>query len=119
MLQNREDSGNCRFICVQLPELLPVPEKRLKFITNIGKQHIRNVISQLREDGEGKFDQNSDGAIVAFADRALADIYMRRRYFRYDGNGSGENARDYLNLFLRDAYPPETFVTWVSRKPIG
>ena len=54
--QNREDGGNRRFICVQLPEPLPKPESELKFLTDIGKQRIRNVIHSLKEESEGQLD---------------------------------------------------------------
>ena len=40
--QNQEDGGNRRFISVQLPEPLPVPEPDLKTIADIGKQRLRN-----------------------------------------------------------------------------
>jgi hypothetical protein len=47
--------------------------------------------------------------IMAFVDRPLAERYMQRPYFRYRSNRSSENARDYLNLFIRDAYSPDDF----------
>lgn len=54
MSQNREDGGNRKFICVQLPEPLPKPEPKLKFLTDIGKQRLRNVIQSFADDAEGK-----------------------------------------------------------------
>lgn len=53
--------------------------------------------------------------IMAFADRALADLYMKRPYFHYRGSGSSESSRAYLNLFIRDAYPPEAFAAHVAK----
>jgi adenine-specific DNA-methyltransferase len=50
--QNRADGGNRRFICVQLPEPLPKPERELKFLTDIGKQRVRNVIQGLKEEAK-------------------------------------------------------------------
>ena len=44
---NREDGGNRRFICVQLPEPLPKPESRLKNLTDVGKERLGNVIKEL------------------------------------------------------------------------
>jgi adenine-specific DNA-methyltransferase len=44
---NREDGGNRRFICVQLPEPLPKPESKLKLLTDVGKQRIRSVIEKM------------------------------------------------------------------------
>lgn len=51
--QNREDGGNRRFLCVQLPEPLPKPERELKCLTDIGKQRLRNVIKALKADSDG------------------------------------------------------------------
>jgi adenine-specific DNA-methyltransferase len=48
LLQNREDGGNRRFMTVQLPEALPVPEARLKTIADIGRDRIRCVIAKLQ-----------------------------------------------------------------------
>jgi adenine-specific DNA-methyltransferase len=54
--QNREDGGDRRFVCVQLPELLPIPETNLKTIADIGKERIRHVITKFNEADEGKLD---------------------------------------------------------------
>jgi adenine-specific DNA-methyltransferase len=56
LAQNREDGGNRRFICVQLPEPLPKPERELKFLTDIGKQRVRNVIHSLKEEAQGQLE---------------------------------------------------------------
>ncbi len=61
--QNREDGGNRRFICVQIPEPLPKPESKLKLLTDVGKQRISNVIAKLQKEGEGKL-AFSDGKPV-------------------------------------------------------
>lgn len=52
--QNRADGGNRRFICVQLPEPLPKPERELKVLTDISKQRLRNVIQSLKEEAQGQ-----------------------------------------------------------------
>lgn len=52
--QNREDGGRRRFVCVQLPERLPIPEKRLHTIADIGKERIRRVIQKLKEEAKGQ-----------------------------------------------------------------
>jgi adenine-specific DNA-methyltransferase len=54
--QNREDGGNRRFICVQLPEPLPKPEKALRHIADIGKQRLRGAIERIRADAAQKLD---------------------------------------------------------------
>jgi adenine-specific DNA-methyltransferase len=50
MTQNREDDGNRRFICVQLPERLPVPEKTLKNLVDVCKERIQNVIVKMKKE---------------------------------------------------------------------
>jgi len=56
LAQNREDGGNRRFICVQLPEKLPQPEAELKLLTDVGKQRLRNVIDKLKAVANGRLD---------------------------------------------------------------
>ena len=53
---NRDDGGNRRFICVQLPEPLPKPEKVLKLLTDVGKQRLANVAAHLQKQDEGRLD---------------------------------------------------------------
>jgi adenine-specific DNA-methyltransferase len=48
--QNREDGGDRRFCCVQIPEPLPAPESTLKVMTDVGKVRLRNVIKNLRDE---------------------------------------------------------------------
>ncbi|HSH55979.1 MAG TPA: site-specific DNA-methyltransferase [Candidatus Limnocylindrales bacterium] len=45
--QNIEDSGNRRYITVQLPEILPQPETRLKTVADITKERVRNFAIKL------------------------------------------------------------------------
>jgi len=59
--QNREDGGNRRFICVQIPEPLPKPEQKLKLLTDVGKQRIVNVIKKLSREDEGKLEFPNKG----------------------------------------------------------
>jgi adenine-specific DNA-methyltransferase len=54
LAQNRQDGGNRRFVCVQLPEPLPKPETELKVLTDIGKQRLRNVIGTLTKEVKGQ-----------------------------------------------------------------
>jgi adenine-specific DNA-methyltransferase len=58
--QNREDSGNRRFVMVQFPEPLPTPEPTLKAITDIGKERIRSVIRRLEAEDAGKLTTGRD-----------------------------------------------------------
>ncbi len=59
--QNKEDGGNRRFICVQLPEYLPIAETKLKTIADIGKERIRNAVANLDESRNGDLDLNGVG----------------------------------------------------------
>lgn len=59
--QNKEDGGNRRFICVQLPEYLPVAETKLKTIADIGKARIHSAIANLDETRNGDLDLNGVG----------------------------------------------------------
>jgi adenine-specific DNA-methyltransferase len=52
--QNNEDSGNRKFICVQLPELLPIAETKLKTIADIGKERVRRAIKKIDEEQKTK-----------------------------------------------------------------
>src|SRR5207245_5590359 len=64
----REDGGNRRFICVQLPEPLPKPETNLKNLTDVGKERLRNVIKELSGKIEGRLglDSSAKGEDLGF-----------------------------------------------------
>lgn len=57
---NHEDSKNCRFIMVQLPEPCAEDSEAYKAgfrtISDIGKERIRRVIKKLNDEQEGKLD---------------------------------------------------------------
>ena len=63
---NKEDSGNRKFICVQLPEKCDENSEAFKAsyktIAEIGKERIRRVIKTIQEDQEGKLDLDSSAA---------------------------------------------------------
>jgi len=52
--QNHEDGGNRRFIMVQFPEPLPLPETVLKTIADISKERIRRVIQRMEAEMAGQ-----------------------------------------------------------------
>jgi adenine-specific DNA-methyltransferase len=52
--QNLDDGGNRRFICVQLPEPLPVAESRLRTLADIGKTRIHSAITTYSGGGNGQ-----------------------------------------------------------------
>jgi adenine-specific DNA-methyltransferase len=50
ILQNAADAGNRRVICVQFPEPLPKPERKLRTIVDIGTERIRSVGASSMKD---------------------------------------------------------------------
>ncbi len=64
-LNNKEDGGNRRFICVQLPEKCEKKSEAFKAgyktIADIGKERIRRVIKEIRKEQDGRLDL--DGTI--------------------------------------------------------
>ena len=56
------------------------------------------------------FENEVNAYIMAYTDRAQAEIYKReRRFFTFGAPRQGETKRQYLDLYLRDCYSPETF----------
>jgi len=57
---NKEDSGNRKFICVQLPEKCDENSEAYKAgyktIAEIGKERIRRVIKKIKEEQDGRLD---------------------------------------------------------------
>jgi len=62
---NKEDGGNRKFICAQLPEKCDVDSEAFragyKTIAEIGKERIRRVIKKIQEEQEGKLDLDGNG----------------------------------------------------------
>ena len=54
--QNREDGGRRRYIGVQFPEPLPVPESKLKTLADVGKERLRAVIAKHAGVSQGDLD---------------------------------------------------------------
>jgi len=59
LAQNQEDSGNRKFILVQLPEPLKTEEASSKYISDLGKSRIRNVSQSLREATDNQLELNT------------------------------------------------------------
>ena len=60
LAQNRTDGGNRRFIMVQFPEPLPLPEPHLDTIADMGRMRVRRVAEQMKAEEEGQFDLHPD-----------------------------------------------------------
>lgn len=60
LAQNKEDGGNRKFICVQLPEACAEDSEAFKAgyktIAEIGKERIRRVIKRIKEEQKDKLD---------------------------------------------------------------
>lgn len=66
LAQNRDDGGNRRFVCVQLPEKLPVPEPELTLFTDVGKQRLRNVIQAMKAETPSMREEPEDLGFKVF-----------------------------------------------------
>ena len=75
--QNSEDGGNRQFILVQLPELLPRPETKLKTISDICKQRIRSFSERLERDSSSRLDLDRDN----HADRGFRAFKLAQSNF--------------------------------------
>ncbi len=67
---NKEDGGNRKFICVQLPEPTPVDSEAYKAgyktIAEIGKERIRRVINNIKEEKEKQLDLDENKLDLGF-----------------------------------------------------
>ncbi len=54
--QNREDGARRRYIGVQFPEPLPVPESKLKTLADVGKERLRAVIAKKTKAAQAELD---------------------------------------------------------------
>lgn len=96
--QNREDGGNRRVISVQLPEPLPVPEKRLKTVADIGKERIRNVIEKLKREGPAEPAPEKPDHAPDLGYRLFKLAKSNYRPWRGDGGGDAEALVKQLEL---------------------
>ena len=55
LIQNNEDAGNRKFILVQLPEPLNIPEECVKTIADLGKSRVQSDIKKLNNAKVGQF----------------------------------------------------------------
>jgi adenine-specific DNA-methyltransferase len=54
LAQNSQDGGDRRFLLVQLPEPLPIPETTLRTIADIAKERVRSVITKFNGENTGE-----------------------------------------------------------------
>jgi len=77
---NEEDNGNRRFILVQIPEQLPIPEDAASTIADLAKSRIRNVSQEIRgnrseKEGYDSPDKGLGFRILKIDSSNMADIY--------------------------------------------
>lgn len=73
LAQNVDDGGDRRFIAVQLPEPLPVPEPRLRTIADIAKGRIATVVERLERIESALDPENRSRPDLGFAVFKLAE----------------------------------------------
>ncbi len=131
LAQNAEDGGNRRFVAIQLPEPLPVPEDSLVTIADMAKSRVRKVIAKLNDEDAGKLDL--DGG--ATADRGFRVFKLAESNFKpwnaqvaHDGQAleeqldmhvdhvrGGRSNEDLLyEILLKSGFPLTTAVDTVS-----
>jgi len=80
---NKEDGGNRKFICVQLPEKCDEKSEAFKAgyktIADIGKERIRRVIKKIRKDQDGRLDLNG---IISKQDLGFKAFKLRQSNFK-------------------------------------
>ena len=105
--QNRLDSGDRRFILIQLPQPLPVPESRLRTIADITRERVRHVIEQLKSDDAAKLDLDQS----AKPDRGFRAFNLSESNFTtWDAEASPDAAAlgDQLKLHVDHIRPGRT-----------
>ncbi|CAN5869031.1 hypothetical protein BH23ACT11_BH23ACT11_29230 [soil metagenome] len=100
---NREDSGNRKFIMVQLPE--PTENPDYPTIADIGKERIRRVIEELNEEDEGQLKSGDEPP----QDRGFKVFKLTSSNFKiWDGAGASEEPEDLaeqLRTFAENVQP--------------
>ena len=75
--QNQEDNGNRRFILIQLPELLKVPESSVKTIFDLAKSRIHAVATHLENEGSRRSGDDLSDRDRTILDGEAADLGFR------------------------------------------
>ena len=105
LVQNETDKGNRKFILVQLPHPLPIPEPKLKTVVDITTERVSNVIRYLKDRNEGKLEFAESNVM----DRGFKSFRLTSSNFQVwnpseVGNGSATLAQQ-LELFAEHVKP--------------
>ena len=90
--QNIADSGNRRFVLVQLPEPLPKPEKKLKSLSDITQARITAALGQEKKDQKSGL-------------RTFTLDSTNLRMWAIDSNASPEQLKEHIQLHLDSLNP--------------
>lgn len=105
---NTHNSGNRKFIMVQLPE--PTDNPDYPTIADIGKERIRRVIEKLNDEDEGKLDTHTHTHThTSLPDRGFKVFKLTSSNFKiWDGAGASEEPEDLaeqLRAFAENVLP--------------
>jgi adenine-specific DNA-methyltransferase len=99
---NKQDNGNRKFICVQLPEKCDEKSEAFKAgyktIADIGKKRIRRVIKKIKEDDEGKLPFEKTKQDLGFKVFKLQPSNFK--IWQGDGIENGRQLKKHLQLHL-------------------
>ncbi len=85
LVQNAEDSGDRRFILVQIPENLPKPEAAAQTISDLTKSRIRNVSLAVRKERDAGGELfNQDPIDCGFRSFKIDTSNMKDVYYKPD-----------------------------------
>ena len=74
MRLNAEDGGARKFVLVQIPEILPEPEEKVKTIADLAKSRIRSVSHEL-EEAEGLYKQVRGFRVLKTDSSNMASVF--------------------------------------------
>jgi len=99
---NKQDNGNRKFICVQLPEKSDEKSEAFKAgyktIADIGKERIRRVIKKIKEEDEGKLPFEKTKQDLGFKVFKLQPSNFK--IWQGDGIENGRQLEKHLQLHL-------------------
>jgi adenine-specific DNA-methyltransferase len=130
ILQNAEDGGNRKFILVQLPEPLPVAERNVRTIADLGKSRLRRVAKKIEGEREAKLnlevgDKLDLGFRVLKLDRSNFQVWEgnassfdetgKQLEMHVDHLSNASSAEDVLyELLLKAGFVPTTRVQTIT-----